>query len=95
MSETNTTTLEPTTETIKVRKPRTRKPTPEHIKPLKVAVTKVLKTQWLYSKAIQKHAIAVKKSELAMAEANKNCREAFLQLQEVAAFGVAVHSLQA
>ncbi len=46
MSETNTTTLEPTT-TIKVRKTRTRKQSPERINALKAAVSKALKQEWV------------------------------------------------
>ena len=50
MSET-TTTLEPTTQAIKVRKTRTRKPSPPHITALKAAVSKALKDEWLLQKA--------------------------------------------
>jgi hypothetical protein len=46
MSETNTTTMEPTT-----RKTRVRKPSAPHIVALKAAVSNALKQEWLLQKA--------------------------------------------
>ena len=52
MSETNTTTMEPTTtETTKIRKTRTRKESAPHITALKAAVSKALRAEWLVQKA--------------------------------------------
>jgi hypothetical protein len=48
MSETNTTTMEPTTTT---RKTRTRKQSAPHITALKAAVSKALRAEWLVQKA--------------------------------------------
>jgi hypothetical protein len=79
MSETNTTTMEPTTTT---RKTRVRKPSAPHIVALKDAVTKALKQEWLLQKAITKHSNACDRALVQVAFLNAKAREAWLGVHE-------------
>jgi hypothetical protein len=88
MSETNTTTMEPTTTT---RKTRTRKPSAPHIVALKAAVTNALKQEWLLQKetARLEKAIAVQTSKIGWL--NAKAREAWLGVHERSADCADVH----
>jgi hypothetical protein len=79
MSETNTTTMEPT---ITTRKTRVRKPSAPHIVALKAAVSKALKQEWLLQKetARLEKAIAVQTSQIGYL--NAKAREAWLGVHE-------------
>jgi len=82
MSETNTTTLEPTTtETIKVRKTRTRKQSAPHITALKAAVSKALKNEWLLQNAITKQAKAAERAQAKVAKLTLEARESWYAVQ--------------
>lgn len=82
MSETNTTTMEPTTETIKLRKTRTRKQSAPHVTALKAAVSNALKQEWLLQKekARLEKVIAVQTSKVGYL--NAKTREAWLAVHE-------------
>jgi hypothetical protein len=86
MTETNTTTMEPTT-----RKTRTRKPSAPHIVALKAAVTNALKQEWLLQKEKERleKAIAVQTSKIGWL--NAKAREAWLGVHERSADCVNVH----
>jgi predicted hydrolase (HD superfamily) len=80
MSETNTTT-EPTTETIKVRKTRTRKQSAPHITALKAAVSKALKNEWLLQQAIIKHSNACDRALAKVAKLTGEAQESWYAVQ--------------
>jgi hypothetical protein len=86
MSETNTTTMEPTT-----RKTRTRKPSAPHIVALKAAVSNALKNEWLLQKAITKHGNACDRALAQVAFLNAKAREAWLGVHERSADCADVH----
>ena len=74
--------MEPTTETIKVRKPRTLKASPPHITALKAAVSKALRDEWLLQKAHTqlKKTIATQASKIGYL--NAKARESWLAVHE-------------
>ena len=77
MSETTTTTMEPTT----TRKTRVRKPNAPHITALKQAVSKALKNEWLLQQAITKQSKAAERAEAKVAKLTLEARESWYAVQ--------------
>jgi hypothetical protein len=92
MTETNTTTMEPTTTT---RKTRVRKPYLLRIAAFKAAVTKALKNEWLLQNAIAKQAKIAELARARVAKLTEESRDAWNLVQARCVDCVNAHASQA